>query len=396
MKNFFAFKISIFLLAPLLLFSCKKKVQEEAVQPEIIMEEKAQNHKWFYFSLAGIEKIDLPQNVPVMLSLPWTEAVRIASANNAYDSEVQTKAFAIVNRLGVLCFEGENYTLAKDLTIFNDRTAGNLVFLNNVPVFSVYKSAFFNDTISDLDYKTDSSLHLFLIQFDDVAKISYPLVNCDNLSDVPNTEVIDSTWDGLNWICSLKSISEEFGKTDFSYINWHPNVPLLSLSPITANGSIVVTESSKDAFREAKAQLEYKSAPERVKKLLAGFSTKIPFTLTVKSAGGTSARVYANQIADSEKQELLATAIISKSWSAALFEDGTMFIEGALPGKHILRGGKPVAIRLPKLPAGFVYSDFVISGTTLYAAWEETSFYKTSRSGFLSVDLDKTLYSKLR
>ena len=90
-----------------------------------------------------------------------------------------------------------------------------------------------------------------------------------------------------------------------------------------------------------------------------------------------------------------ATAILSQSWSAALFEDGTLFLEGALPGRHILRSGMPVAIRLPKLPTGFIYTDFVISGTTLYAAWEETAFYKTGRAGFLQVNLDRTLYSRL-
>ena len=87
-----------------------------------------------------------------------------------------------------------------------------------------------------------------------------------------------------------------------------------------------------------------------------------------------------------------ATAILAESWSAALFEDGTLFIEGALEGKHILRNGRPVVIRLPVLPENFVYSDFVITGTSLYAAWEETSFYKIGRSGFLYVDLENTLY----
>ena len=67
-------------------------------------------------------------------------------------------------------------------------------------------------------------------------------------------------------------------------------------------------------------------------------------------------------------------------------------IEGALEGKHILRNGRPVVIRLPVLPENFVYSDFVITGTSLYAAWEETSFYKIGRSGFLYVDLENTLY----
>ena len=52
-----------------------------------------------------------------------------------------------------------------------------------------------------------------------------------------------------------------------------------------------------------------------------------------------------------------------------------------------------MAIRLPLLPENFVYSDFVITETSLYAAWEETSFYKTGRSGFIYVDLENTLYS---
>ena len=118
--------------------------------------------------------------------------------------------------------------------------------------------------------------------------------------------------------------------------------------------------------------------------------------MEVKSAAGSSPRIYENEITGSFEQELNANAIISQSWSAALFEDGTLFIEGALPGKHILRGGKPVAIRLPKLEVGYVYSDFVISGTTLYAAWEQSDFYKVSRSGCLSVDVNATLSSKIR
>ena len=141
---------------------------------------------------------------------------------------------------------------------------------------------------------------------------------------------------------------------------------------------------------------EFSAAPERIQKMLKGFVDSIPFILEVKSAGGSSPRIYQNEPAGSFEQELSAKAIISQSWSAALFEDGTLFIEGALPGKHILRGGNPVAIRLPKLEQGYVYSDFVISGTTLYAAWEQTDFYKTNRSGFLSVDLDSTLYKAVR
>lgn len=373
---------------------CSKKSEVIAeIVPQTI-EVKKSNHTWYYFTNGSYKQIDKVQNVPYQPALPWTEAVRISSANNIADTgDGNYKAYAVVNRLGILTFDEAKITISVDVNLFNNRTAGNLVFLNNTPLFSVYKSSFFNDTITDLNYKNNQDQHLFLVQFDDYAKISYPVINCNNITEEINSEVTDFIWDGLNFICSIKSITDT--KNSFSYLTFKPVVPLLSLSPATTKDNLVVSQSSVDAFRNAKEQLDYVNAPERIKSLVAGFSEKLPFVIEVKNAGGTSPRTYANKITASEEKELQAKAILSQSWSAALFEDGTLFMEGALPGKHILRSGKPIAIRLPKLPAGFVYSDFVISGTTMYVAWEESSFYKTGRSGFLEVDLDKTLYSKL-
>lgn len=374
--------------------SKKKKMQTVIPQEEILDIKPA--HKWYYFSSNGFTQIDKPQNAPAQGLLPYTEALRISAANNANDDDSGNKAFAVVNRLGMLCFEGQNISLAKDVSVFTDRTAENLVFVNNTPVFSVYKSSFFNNSISLPEYKQDSSQHFFLVQFDDEAKITYPLINCNNLIKEGISEVVDYVWDGEKWLCCVKSASEISGKTDFSYIKFTPAVPLLSLSPVVADENLVVSEISVSEYRRVLEVNKYEKAPERIRKMLAGFSSTIPFEIEVKSAGGSSPRIYENTIADSKEQVLKAKAIISQSWSCALFEDGTLFLEGALPGKHILRGGKPIAIRLPKLEPGFVYSDFVISGTTLYAAWEETDFYKTNRSGFISVDLDSTLYSKIR
>lgn len=352
------------------------------------------NHTWYCFSNGTLTEIAKPQNAPYIPMIPWTEAVRVSSANNCAQADGgNCKAYAIVNRIGVLSFDNENVFLSPDTSLFADRTCGNLVFLNDTPVFSVYKSAFFNDTITDPLYKEDNSQHLFLVQFDDNAKISYPIINCNNLTNEPNSEITDYTWDGLNWYCSVKTITDI--KNKFSYILWKPTVSLLSISPKNAKEQIVTEEIDVDTFRQANAQIEYKKAPERIKKLLAGFAGNTPFTIELKSAGGNTPRIYINQLESSPKKELYAKGIIADSWSCVLFEDGTLFLEGALPGKHILRGGKPVAIRLPKLPAGYVYSDFVISGTTLYAAWEETTFYNTARSGLLKVNLDKSLYSKL-
>ena len=415
--NFLSIKLIARLFMGLALFSltvtcisCKKKAPEQKLAEEI--KPIKRDHKWYYFDDSNILPVDKPQNVPAKQFLPWTEAVRISSANNS-----SSASYAIVNRLGILCFNGDRFSLEKDISLFSERTAQNLVFFNDTPIFSVYKSAFFNNTILQPSYSEDDSQHYFLVQFDEKTKISYPLINSTNLTDSKNTEVVDYIWDGKTFTCCLKSLGRE--KTDFSYVRWSPVVPILSLSPVNASENIIKTAADVKSFRDAKAQIAYADAPERIKKMLAGFSDTIPFSLEVKTAGGYSTRKYLNQInagaatgtvnvgtqgvgtsasniGTQGLQELKASAILAESWSAALFEDGTFFIEGALPGKHILRGGKTVAIRLPKLPPQFVYSDFVISGTTLYAAWEESAFFKTSRSGFLSVDLDSTLYKVLR
>ena len=384
----------IFISLTLLFSGCKKKQEQLPVQNSISVEITKTNHAWYYFSNTNFHLVDRPQNAPLQAQKPWTETIRISSANNeACTQNSDSKAYAIVNRLGILSFNNEEIVLSPDVSLFTDRTAGNLVFLNNTPVFSVYKSSFFNDSVLAPDYKNDSSAHLFLLQFDPIAKLSYPIINSNNITDKRNSEVTDFYWNGHEWCSCIKTISDT--KNEFSYIRFKPLVSLLTLSPSTSEGKIEIEECDADYFRNCRLHFNYKDSPDRIKKLLSGFDTKLPFAIEVKNAGGAFPRIFDNTVTGSTEKQLNAKAILSASWSAALFEDGTLFLEGALPGKHILRSGKAVAIRLPKLPVGFVYSDFVISGTTLYAAWEESSFYKTGRAGFLQVNLERTLYSRL-
>ena len=407
MKKFFKPEIHFFLLAAALVCIClalcgcknKKKTKTNSSQNIVEIANKKTDHTWFYFNQDGFVEVDSPRNAPYAGSFPYTEAVRISSANNGQTlADGRVKAYAIANRLGIICFEDDKISLAKDINVFTDRTAANLVFIDGIPLFSVYKSAFFNDTISSDTYKKNTGAHLFLVQFDDASKISYPVINSTNLTEKTNAEVTDFYWDGREWFCSIKSVddSSATGKTDFSYVKFRPAAPISSISPVAADDLLTVEEASVNEFRQAMSVKPYNQAPERLKNILKGFDNTIPFIIEVKTAAGSSPRIYENEAAGSFETELNAKAIISQSWSAALFEDGTLFIEGALPGKHILRGGKAVAIRLPKLDTGYVYSDFVISGSQLYAAWEERDFYKVSRSGFLQVDLDASLYSRIR
>lgn len=390
-------KIKAFIILGLcvILSSCSKKNDTTTIpqinEPEII-EVKAQNFSWYYFTDEGFASIDRPQNVPFTSYLPWTEARRISSSNTAVETNEEiAKGFAIVNRLGVLCFENDKITLSKDNYIFDDRTADNLIFIEGSPVFSVYKSAFFNETTKDITYQNDDSQHLFLIQYDDKSKISYPLINCNNLIDEKNTEVTDFFWNGDRWVCSLKTITST--KTFFNYISWKNIIPILSLTPDSATENLEIRQIEFDDFKNQHQILNYTKVPERIKALLKNFSDTQSFNLDVKTAGGFSIRKYENLVDDSE-YVLEAKGLLSQSWSGVLFQDGTFFLEGALPGKYVLRMGKPIALRLPKLPVDYSYTDFVISGTTLYAAWEQTEFYQTSKSGFISIDLEKLLYLK--
>ena len=393
MKKIFKHTFLLVLFLPIVFISCSKKPQNIPAQNAVSVEITKTNHAWYYFTSTGYKQVDKPQHTPAQPIKPWTEALRISSANNTSEFFDITTAYAVVNRLGILKFEDENFTLSPDVSLFTDRTAGNLVFLNSTPVFSVYKSAFFNDSILAPDYKNDDSAHLFLVQFESTANISYPIINCNNITNRPNSEVTDFYWNGYEWCCSIKTITD--AKNEFSYVRFKTLSPLLSLSPSTATDELDVKDTDVFFFRDTRAHLNYEKAPDRIKKLLAGFDKKLPFMIEVKNAGGSSPHIYENAVFGGQEKELQAKAILSQSWSAALFEDGTLFLEGALPGRHILRSGMPVAMRLPKLPVGFVYTDFVISGSTLYVAWEESSFYETGRSGFLQVNLDRTLYSRL-
>lgn len=344
-------------------------------------------HQWYAFSQNGYTPVSVPQNAPSIPAKPWTEAIRISSssATSAEDGQTQN-AFMIVNRLGILSMKGSEMELNRDTTLFSERTAGNLVFVNGTPVYSLYKSTFFNSNLQD-------NQHPFLVQFDPQSKISYPLVNCDNLTDNKACEVTDFIWDGRTWFCCIKS--EENSKTEFTYIKWISNIPLLSQSPAVASKNIIIEECDADAFRKEREPLPFGKAPDRIKKLLDGMASTVPFNLTVMTAGGTSPRLYSN-VAKENEEALISYGVVSESWSGILFQDGTLYVEGALDGRRILRKGKPVAIRLPRLPYGFNYTSFVISGATLYAAWEESDFYMTSRSGFIKVDLDETLYKKIQ
>ena len=119
MNKFFNTKYQKFLsltlllcLAALVIIGCKKKEKSDNKIVEIETQET--DHVWYYFTQDGFAQIDNPKNVPLTGSVPYTEAIRISSANNgATSTDGTVKAYALANRLGVICFEEDKISIAK-------------------------------------------------------------------------------------------------------------------------------------------------------------------------------------------------------------------------------------------------------------------------------------------
>lgn len=340
-------------------------------------------YTWYYFDTAGIKKTDSVRNVPVVAKRPWTEVVRISSASVAADiGSEPPKGYAIVNRLGIIEFDKNDFELFPDASLFSNRTAGNLVFYDNLPVYSLYRNYFFNETSENFPVE----FHPFLGHFSTTTHVSAPLLAIENLKLNRESEITDFVWDGTVWLCSIKTVSGD--RTTFSYVALQPRSPLLSLTPANATQSLFITESERDVFRSMKSPENFSAAPLRLRNLLSQIPSDISFHVTCYTAGGHSPRQYISQDAENESLPLIASACIAETWICAVFQDGTVYLQGALYDEPFFRNGETVAFKLPQLPAGYIYSDFVITGESLFVSWEETAFYQTGRSGFVSVDLD--------
>lgn len=396
MKKNFLFRLFIINSIIAVFSSCSKKAElNNADNTE--SRKQITTHCWYYLKSDGFEEIDLPGNAPLVIKKPWTESLRIsgigqtASVNSENSvNAANPKVYALVNHLGIIEFDGDKKNVFSDKMLFKNITAEGIVFMSGNPVFSLYKNNFFNTTSSE----HNAGDFPILAQFDKESKIFFPILNSLSLNLPPTSQVNDFFWDGTYWFYCIKNSLEN--KTEFSYLKWKPSLQLLSIVPtksaFSTEKKINIQSSSEDEFRRCKRINSFSEAPERVKKLFTCLPENFNFSIECKTAGGPSSRFYENK---TNKNSVTAEGKVqlSDTWVAAVFKDGTMYFSGALYNKHILNNSRTIALRLPKLPENFVYSDFGISGSFLYVAWEEVSFYETGRAGFLSVDLEKVLYN---
>ena len=380
---------AIFVVMAFIFISCNK-----SNKTEILAEEKislpSSMYEFYYFSDGGYRKISKVSEAPTVPEKPWTQATRISSISCAAFSDSDEidsvpKAFALVNRIGLLVFENDSISLAPDTQLFSGRTAGNLTFYDDTPIYSLYRSTFFGDSERNL-----KGFHPFLVQFNANQNVSYPVVNVENLGFDEKTEITDYIWDGKIFCCYAKTTTDN--RVSFSFRAFQPKEHLLSITPESASKNILTRELSAEDFRAVQKIEPFENAPDRIKELLSSLKNS-DYLISVMTSGGHSPRKFINANSSSDESQVInAYGLISDSWSAVLFQDGTIFLKGALALERIFNHGNTVVIRLPRLPKGFSYSGFAITGRNLYAAWEETDFYKCARSGFISVELAKILY----
>lgn len=390
MKKTFLAKITsalLFVTLSLYYTSCTKKEQNPI--PELQQISSVQkSHKWFYFTNNGYEQIDLPQNAPMAIEKPWTEAIRISSAASIPNTSQIVdgiEAYAVVNHLGVLAFSETNIEMFNDASFFSSVTADSLVFSKGVPVFYLYKSSFFNESLdSNTPNNSTQKIRPFLVEFEPATKIFIPLVSYENLKLEKDFEINGYFWDGKTWTCSAKKAINS--QVEFKYFLWQPLVELTELTPAISNELYIFKSATEDTFRQLNMPKTFNNAPQELKKLASSIPQEFSFYVSWRDTTGTSPVSYYQQGNGASSSSINAKGLCAPNagYTVLVFADGTTYINKTAEDKIY-------AFRLPLLPAGYTYSEVALAGNSMYVSWEENNFYKTARSGFIQINLTEIL-----
>ncbi len=367
--------------ATVLCVSCGGKKSSEKVNNEISDLQQVsvvkKSHKWFGFSQDAMTEIDLPQNAPIVMEQPWTEAVRISSAGcvPASASNSEYDAYALVNRLGLLGFSGENMHLFSDSSVFQTQTADSLVFSEGTPVFYLYKSSFFNKNEKAEDNRC------FLYDMIPSSGTFYPLVSYDNLKLSNDEEMVGFFWDGDTWTCAAKRILDS--EIEFKYFTWQPLIDLTELSPALSSDGYIFKPATEDVFKTINMPRLFSQASDELKALVFSIPDDFSFYVTWRDTSGTSPVSYYQAGSVSSTMNAKGCCDSRSGYSVIVFSDGTTYIKHGNDGVS--------ALRLPLLPAGYAYGEVAVSDGWLYVSWEENNFYKTKRAGFIQINIADVL-----
>lgn len=364
----------------LLFCSCSEKKAQLPVEGSVISTVKS--HTWYAFTDSGFSKIDLPQKTDRILEKPWTEAVRISSAGSVISeksggAKTPYGAYAIVNKKGLLAFSESTIDFYSDNSIFESDTADSLVYSGGMPVFYLFRSTFFNENLQASDTLHES--RPFLVEFNPSSKVFYPLVSYRNLKLNNDDQISGFFWNGETWACASKKIVS--GGVEFSYFYWQPLVALADLNPAIGEETFLFNSMTEDDYKKINMPKFWNSAPAELRNLLSSIPEEYSFYVSWRDLSGTSPVSYCQTGISDFMLNAHGGIAPESGFSFAVFSDGTTYV------KKVGEEKVNCAFRLPLLPSGFSYGEVAVAGNTLYVAWEESSFFKTGRAGFIAVDL---------
>ncbi len=394
----FIFLVHIFL-------SCSgKEATNDAEYAKLLQQsssERVTTHRWFYFTSDGFKETDIPRNAPEVESHPWTEAIRITSS-----AFIDEKSYFAVNKLGLMQAPqtfglqkngiASETKLIKDTELFSKSSVANMYYIDGTLLFNFYTNSIFEESMNH--NSTDTIEKPFLVEFDTSTFNFEPVLTNIDLSeyvefeiipqepfDFLETEIREVFYDNNTWNMLFKSNQTQ--RTDFYAMSITADTPITT----NQNQTLHATMKSVNEYREIAKPKPSTTLPQTIQTLLKPVPSRVSYYLNYAEENSPSTMQYAHLSANSRPIQGFALGL--EHCSIAVFEDGTICFAGALPSKSVLNNGETKAFTLPDLGPGYVYGSIALSGSTLYVAWEETSFYETGRSGFLAVDMEQVLYN---
>jgi|GEM_PF-1079941 hypothetical protein len=320
---------------------------------------------WYYFSEAGVHRVAHPSEIPARAFAPWTEAVRVTDA-----AAFSGAPALLVNRLGVMTVSsgGEAASFHTDPILFPAATAAGFYLAPDGPSVRFYRNSVFAESRPEAEIRAGP----FLALWDRAAGLFTPLYAAADFGVPDGSQCVALDRIGSMWYASFKS--ERDGKVEFTYLEF-PRFPERAETGVRLAD---VRRIDADAYQRSVRPFPYESAPEALRTLLARVPESTAISVRVHAPGLVAPETYRR---DAEGAEPVSgTAWLTGPTRAALFADGTLYVaEGGATEARVLR--------LPPLSAGYRYTEFVLSGRTLIAAWEEQRFFETGRAGLLEVNL---------
>jgi hypothetical protein len=334
------------------------------------VEETPQGIGWYYFSDKGIHPAQNPAEIPAKEFRPWTEAVRVSDA-----AIVNGVPSLLINRLGLMSSGiGDGTPALHTDGIFSTGTAAGIYKTDETTGIRFYRNSFFSDKATE----TTDGNGICLASFDAGTGKFEIYLTAEDLGLDREAQCVALDRIGSMWYSSFKL--EKNGKVDFTYLEFESFPKKNESGTYDISGLRKITS---EAYQNSVSPFGWKDAPEPLKSILSGLPEEMPFNLKVYSADTDDTQSYVHSGTGTPVD---GTAYISDTVTAVLFADGTFYYKADDTSE------KPQISKLPKLSSGYVYTNFVISGTSLLSAWEEQRFFETGRAGLLVTTLPDAVY----